>query len=36
MPFDLAEEYIVETEKKLGAKLPKSYRQAMIEKGVFI
>jgi hypothetical protein len=30
MPFDLNEEYVVQTEAKLGAVLPASYRRAMM------
>jgi hypothetical protein len=31
MPFDLDERFIVAAEDKLGAKLPYSYRQAMMK-----
>ncbi len=30
MPFDLDEKYIIQTEEKLGARLPESYRTAMM------
>ena len=30
VPFDLNEEYVVQTEAKLGAKFPQSYRLAMM------
>ena len=29
MPFDLSEEQLIETEKEIGAKLPREYREAM-------
>jgi len=31
MAFDLSEEYLVQAEAKLGARLPASYRRAMME-----